>query len=102
MSIELRALAAEDYPAWIRAKFSGFGYGIPESQLLNTPVEIDRSLAAYDSGRIVGTINSPHLPAADPGRLAPHGRSGRSDGPAHAPEAGAHDPDDEPPTPGHA
>ena len=32
MSIELRALATEDYPAWIRAKFSGFGYGIPESQ----------------------------------------------------------------------
>ena len=57
MSIELRALAAADYPAWIRAKFSGFGYGIPESQLLKTPVELDRSLAAYDSGRIVGTIN---------------------------------------------
>ena len=57
MSIELRALPAEDYPAWIRAKYSGFGYGIPESQLLNTPVELDRSLAAYDSGRIVGTIN---------------------------------------------
>ena len=57
MSIELRALPSEDYPAWIRAKFSGFGYGIPESQLLNTPVELDRSLAAYDSGRIVGTIN---------------------------------------------
>ena len=57
MSIELRNVTAADYPAWIRAKVSGFGFSIPESQILRTPVELDRSLAAYDSGRIVGTIN---------------------------------------------
>ena len=71
MSIELRALSAEDYPAWIRAKFSGFGYGIPESQLLNTPVELDRSLAAYDSGRNRRHHQCPHLPDADPGGWLP-------------------------------
>ncbi len=58
MSIELRTLTGAEYPAWIRAKVSGFGFSIPESQIRRTPVELDRSLAAYDSGRIVGTINA--------------------------------------------
>ena len=71
MSIEIRPLTDDDYPAWIRAKFSGFGYGIPESQLLRTPVEIDRSLAAYDSGRIVGTINSHTFRLRIPGGWIP-------------------------------
>lgn len=71
MSIEIRPLTAADYPAWIRAKFTGFGYTIPESQLLRTPVEIDRSLAAYDSGRIVGTINSHTFRLRIPGGWLP-------------------------------
>lgn len=71
MSIEIRPLTDDDYPAWIRAKFTGFGYGIPESQLLRTPVEIDRSLAAYDSGRIVGTINSHTFRMRIPGGWIP-------------------------------
>src|SRR6516165_6668753 len=57
MSIELRPIDIEEFPAFNRALSNAFGGHATEEQIeLNKKhVEIDRTLAAFDGAQIVGT-----------------------------------------------
>ena len=71
MTIEVKTLTSEDYPAWIDAKVLAFGGIVPDSEIRRSPVELARSLAAFDEGRIVGTMNVHSFQIRAPGGWLP-------------------------------
>ncbi|MFD0888292.1 GNAT family N-acetyltransferase, partial [Streptosporangium algeriense] len=56
MSLNLRPLTENDYPAWIRADEEAFGNVIPphRRELFMELVDFDRSLGAFDGAELVG------------------------------------------------
>jgi predicted acetyltransferase len=57
MSFELRPVTSEEVPAFARASMTGFGVSVQPArfELEWTNHELDRTLAAFDEGEIVGT-----------------------------------------------
>lgn len=57
MTLEIRPITPEEFPAFIRATEAAFGHvpGDQEIELWRMLFEIDRTLAVFDEGRIVGT-----------------------------------------------
>lgn len=60
MEFEVRQIATEEFPTFARTNYAGFG-AVPSDEDIerNRPfLDLDRSLAAYDAGRMVGTATA--------------------------------------------
>ena len=60
MSIELRAVTEDEFPAYGRAIATAFG-GLPDEQLVadwRATIELDRTIAAFDGNDVVGTAGA--------------------------------------------
>ena len=69
MSIELRAVTEEEFPAYGRAIATAFG-GLPDEQLVadwRATMELDRTIAAFDGGDVVGTAGAYSFEVTLPG-----------------------------------
>src|SRR5689334_3462050 len=57
MQIELRPIGADEYTAFMQANFAAFGEHPSDDAMTRERLmlEFDRTVAAYDGGRIVGT-----------------------------------------------
>lgn len=57
MTFEVRPVTAEEFPLYVRTNYTGFG-NVPaetDTELWRGILDLDRTLAAFDAGRIVGT-----------------------------------------------
>ena len=94
MDIEIRLITYEERPAWVHAAETAFSSVAKEDEVeAALPViEPDRSFAAIDGGRIVGTSAAVTFRMMIPGREGPDG--GRHDGgrPSHPPAPGGSTP----------
>jgi predicted acetyltransferase len=54
MDVELRAVTAEELPAYMRANAVGFGHGIEGVRSHMADHELDRTIAAFEGDRVVG------------------------------------------------
>src|SRR6266545_2059839 len=80
MDIEIRSVAADEMKAYVRVLSAAFGETFPEEQLDDEmkTFELDRSIAAFDAGRIVGTGGAYSMELALPG-TAGRGAGGLAD-----------------------
>ena len=69
MDLELRPVTEEEFPTWSRYIERAFGHHNEEKELeaWRSVSEIDRTLAAFDSGEIVGTAGAFTFDMALPG-----------------------------------
>jgi predicted acetyltransferase len=69
MQIELRPITPDEYTAFMQANFAAFGEHLSEDLLARERLmlEFDRSVAAYDGGRIVGTAGNITMDLTLPG-----------------------------------
>jgi predicted acetyltransferase len=60
MSAEVRTIQKDDLPAWVEAMRVGFLNHAQEGEadLLAEVIELDRTIGAFDGGRVVGTLRS--------------------------------------------
>ncbi len=72
MDIEIRSVAADEMKAYVRVLSAAFGETFPEEQLDDEmkTFELDRSIAAFDAGRIVGTGGAYSMELTLPGTAA--------------------------------
>lgn len=61
MSIEIRPITPDEFPAFVRVPQTAFGHGMPsdeEMEMERAGFEYDRSVAAVEDGRILGTAGA--------------------------------------------
>ena len=73
MDLEMRPIKDEEYEAWYRAFVVGFGGHPSEADLsqMRKALEIERSLAVFDDGEIVGTAHAFSFEMTVPGGILP-------------------------------
>lgn len=73
MSLSLRSLTENDYPAWMRVDEEAFGNAFPPHrwELFKNLVELDRSLGAFDGEELVGAVCLCGFTMTVPGGAAP-------------------------------
>lgn len=71
MDTEIRPVTQQEYDAWIKAKTRGFGEAVSEEHMRKIPFEPERSLAAFDRGKIVGTAYIHRFEVRVPGGWLP-------------------------------
>lgn len=69
MQIELRPITADEYAAFMQANFMAFGVHPSDDAMARERLmlELDRTVAAYDGGRIVGTAGNITMDLTLPG-----------------------------------
>ncbi|HEV8648873.1 MAG TPA: GNAT family N-acetyltransferase [Actinomycetes bacterium] len=84
MDIEIRSIAADEMKAYVRVLSAAFGETFPDEQADDEmkTFELDRSIAAFDAGRIVGTggAYSMELTLPGPASRASDERASRASG----------------------
>ena len=77
MDLEIRMPAEEEYEKWISTYLLACGFHATEAVLSRRPwMELDRLLAAYDDGLMVGTTATSSLEMSIPGGALPTGLVG--------------------------
>ena len=72
MSIELRSVTDDEFPAYARAIATAFG-GLPDEQMVadwRSTMELDRTIAAFDGNDVVGTAGAYSFELTLPGGTA--------------------------------
>ena len=73
MDLEIRPIEEEEYEAWIRAVVVGFGEHISEADVSQARkgLELDRSLAVFDGGKIIAGAHAYSFEMTVPGGSLP-------------------------------
>ena len=67
MDVELRAVTADELPAFLWADSTGFGHTVDRARRNMAEWELDRTVAAFESDRIVGVSRNYSLELTMPG-----------------------------------
>lgn len=72
MAIEVRGITEEEYPAWIKAMANGFGSQETDEEVeeMRAETEVERAIASFDKGKVVGTTGAFSFELTLPGRRA--------------------------------
>ena len=72
MDVEIRTITEEEFDRWVKADGLAFGYHATDEQVAvnKSFTEVDRSFAAFDGSRIVGTTTTRSTRITIPGGTA--------------------------------